>query len=315
VAKPRVFISSTFYDLRQVREDIERMIRELGYEPVRHETGAIPYTKHDAPESSAYREVELSDIIVTIIGGRFGAESKEDPGYSVTQVELRRALENGSQVFIFVEKSVLAEFSTYEMNKEHEGVRYRFVDDIRVYKFLEEIYALPRNNPIAPFETGRDIAEFLRQQFAGLFHRFLQDQQRVAQLRVFDEINGLATTLRELVAFLKESKNSTHDSTESILLANHPMFHALSSALGIRYRIYFSNRNEFRQLMKARAWKPVPKDSWDKDSVDEWVKGKEYIKFLRSLFDGVGRVALPPEAEWEDGVIQVKPTPETDAEA
>ena len=41
MAKPRIFISSTFYDLRQVREDLERTIRELGYEPVRNETGSI----------------------------------------------------------------------------------------------------------------------------------------------------------------------------------------------------------------------------------------------------------------------------------
>ena len=45
MARPRIFISSTFYDLKQVRSDIERVIRELGYEPVRHETGAVPYSK------------------------------------------------------------------------------------------------------------------------------------------------------------------------------------------------------------------------------------------------------------------------------
>ena len=31
MASPRVFISSTFYDLRHVREDLERSVRELGY--------------------------------------------------------------------------------------------------------------------------------------------------------------------------------------------------------------------------------------------------------------------------------------------
>jgi lysophospholipid acyltransferase (LPLAT)-like uncharacterized protein len=40
MAKPRVFISSTFFDLRQIREELE----EMGYDPVRHETGAIPVT-------------------------------------------------------------------------------------------------------------------------------------------------------------------------------------------------------------------------------------------------------------------------------
>ena len=53
MARPRIFISSTFYDLRQVRSDMERSIRELGYEPVRHETEAIPYSNDEPPESGA----------------------------------------------------------------------------------------------------------------------------------------------------------------------------------------------------------------------------------------------------------------------
>jgi len=70
MAMPRIFISSTFYDLKQIREDLERSIKELGYEPVRNETGAIPYGKEEPPEAYAYKELELCDIIVSIIGGR-----------------------------------------------------------------------------------------------------------------------------------------------------------------------------------------------------------------------------------------------------
>ena|SRR5271168_1889188 len=88
--KPRVFISSTFYDLKQVRADLDQMIHELGYESVRHETGAIPYSKKEPLESSAYREVDLCDIMVSIVGNRFGTESKETPGFSISQQELKR---------------------------------------------------------------------------------------------------------------------------------------------------------------------------------------------------------------------------------
>jgi hypothetical protein len=87
MAKPRVFISSTFYDLKQVREDLERFIREIGYEPVRNETGVIPYGKEVSPEKHAYREVELSDIIVSIIGGRFGSESTQNDRHSITMCD------------------------------------------------------------------------------------------------------------------------------------------------------------------------------------------------------------------------------------
>lgn len=117
MARPRIFISSTFYDLRYVREDLERFIKELGYEPVRHETGAITYGKEESPEEYAYREVDLSDVIVSIIGGRFGSTSQQDNDSSISQKELRRALERGIQVFIFIEKNVLSEYSTYQLNK------------------------------------------------------------------------------------------------------------------------------------------------------------------------------------------------------
>lgn len=79
MARPRVFISSTFYDLRQIRDDLERFVRDLGYEPVRHETGAIPYGHESPPEEYAYREVETCDIVVAVIGGRFGSASAQDP--------------------------------------------------------------------------------------------------------------------------------------------------------------------------------------------------------------------------------------------
>jgi hypothetical protein len=48
MAKPRIFVSSTFYDLRYVRNDIERFIRDLGYEAVLNERGQVPYGKHES---------------------------------------------------------------------------------------------------------------------------------------------------------------------------------------------------------------------------------------------------------------------------
>lgn len=36
MAKPRIFISSTFYDLRQVRSDLDTFIENIGYEPLRN---------------------------------------------------------------------------------------------------------------------------------------------------------------------------------------------------------------------------------------------------------------------------------------
>ena len=58
-----------------------------------------------------------------ITGGRLGSKSEEEPGYSISQAELKRALDSGIQVFIFVESSVLNEYNTYKLNKDSEKIK------------------------------------------------------------------------------------------------------------------------------------------------------------------------------------------------
>ena len=97
MAKPRIFISSTFYDLRQVRSDLDTFIDNLGYDPVRNEEGDIPYGKNEALEEYCYKEIKAVDILVSIIGGCFGSESKRNNS-SISQIELKTALKENKQV-------------------------------------------------------------------------------------------------------------------------------------------------------------------------------------------------------------------------
>ena len=206
MAKPRVFLSSTFYDLRQVREDLDRFISGIGYETVLFEEGDVAYGKDSPPEGYVHREIELCDMLICIIGGRYGTESQEHPGSSITQLELKTALENQVQVFIFIEQSVHSEYATYSLNKDAVGIKYRFVDDTRIYEFIESVHNLPRNNPITPFQTASDIVEFLRNQWAGLFQRFLQDQKRLQEFRALEEMKSMTGTLEQLAARLRNAQ-------------------------------------------------------------------------------------------------------------
>ncbi len=304
MARPRVFISSTYYDLRQVREDLERMIRELGYEPVRNETGSIPYAKDEELETSAYREVELSDIIVAIVGGRFGAESQVSPGSSISQEELRRALDQGVQVYIFIEQSVNAEYQTYLLNKKSADVKYRFVDDPRIYEFVEKLHALPKNNAIATFETSIDITNHLREQWAGLFQRFLSERQRISQVKVLEQMHATAQTLKETVDFLTKDSANRDEAFKSVVLMNHPAFRRFQAVTKTTYRVFFTDRHEFEEWMKARGWQPVSKDDRYPDSVEEWMprrKGSDdRILITKELFDSDGKLLPFAEGEWND---------------
>lgn len=222
MARPRIFISSTFFDLRQVRSDLERFVKELGYDTVRNETGAIPYGREERLEEYCYKEISEIDVLVGIVGGRFGSEA-ERGNYSITQVEIKTAIEQNKQVYIFIEKSVLAEYQTYLINKENETTKYKFVEDKRIYKFIEEIYALPKNNIVHPFETALDITIFLREQWAGLFRELLVQQTRKAQYESVsskvDELTEVATTLQTYLENVLQSVSKEKSKTN--ILINH----------------------------------------------------------------------------------------------
>lgn len=210
MAKPRIFISSTFFDLRQVRADLERFIKEMGYESVRNETGSIPYGKDSKLEEYCYREISGIDILVGIIGGRFGSESQKD-NYSVTQAEIKTALEQNKNVYLFIDKNVHSEYETYLINKKSKDIHYRYADDIRIYQFIEELYALPKNNVIFSFETVQDIIQFLREQWAGLLKDLLNQEQKRKEVESLsnkvNELNEVASTLQRYLENVLESVN------------------------------------------------------------------------------------------------------------
>lgn len=307
MAKPRVFVSSTFYDLKQIREDLDRFITGLGYEAVLHETGDIPYGKDRPPEGYVHREIEMCDILICVIGGRYGTESQEQPGSSITQLELRTAIENQVQVFIFVEQAVHSEYSTYSINKEAADIKYRFVDDPRIYEFIESVYNLPRNNPIASFQTASDIVEFLRSQWAGLFQRFLQEQKRLEEIRALEEMKSVAGTLEQLVRFLTEERKDKDEAIRQILLANHPVFHRFQELTNTEYRVFFSDEQELNRWLKARRWEPVDTEKYDKGSYREWTKdgSSRYIRLTEGIFDEEGRLRVYTEDRWNDSWLEL----------
>ena len=105
MAAPRVFISSTYYDLKHVRNDIGDFIRSLGYTPVMHDRGGVAYTQTDTIENSCYSELTTCDIVICIIGNHFGTQASTGD-FSITMEELRTAIKNKKKIYIFIAKDV-----------------------------------------------------------------------------------------------------------------------------------------------------------------------------------------------------------------
>jgi hypothetical protein len=221
MSKPRIFVSSTYYDLKHIRRNIETFIESLGYESVLFESGDIPFSHLDSLDQSCYREIESCHMLVLLIGGRYGSAASEqerlseediEKAYkeynSITKREYETAREKDIPIYIFIEKSVAAEYRTYKENYSNPTVKYAHVDSVNIFKLIDDIYLQARNNLTREFENIEDVTNWLRDQWAGMFAMHISKRSTDSQLK------NLATQ----VAQLRDTSDILKKYTESIML-------------------------------------------------------------------------------------------------
>lgn len=243
--------------------------------------------------------------MVSIIGSRYGSAGiikEKEQEYSVSQLELKTALKEDKQVFVFIDKNVFTEYETYILNKNNENVIYKYVDNVNIYKFIEEIKALPHNNNIKGFETAEDITSYLREQFAGLFKQFMLDNKRVKETLIIRDIENTAKTLRELVDYLKEDSQGKDEEINRIIRINHPMVGRLKELLNIHYNIYIEGKRDLEALLKARGYKFNPiEEYWERTFNNELLK----LFISEDLFEN-DKLKYIKASDWSDDFIKLE---------
>ncbi len=186
--KPRVFISSTCYDLAPIRDDLDQFIENMGYEPVRSEEGEVFYREGQNVQDSCLAAVASCHIFVLLIGGRWGSEYS-GTGKSVTKAEYDRAIDEGLLTYVLVDQDVHHDYRIYKKNKSEakdaNAITYDKTEDTRIFGFIEDIVTRQVSNAIATFSNYEDIEKYLRQQWASLLHHYLtSDPMGIARLEV-----------------------------------------------------------------------------------------------------------------------------------
>jgi hypothetical protein len=184
---PSVFVSSTCYDLAQVRQDLRLFIESLGMIPVLSDFNSFPVDPNLDTIGNCLAGIKnKADIFVLIVGGRYGSQTKS--GKSVTNMEYLEAKTKGIPCYIFVQKPLLTALTIWRKNPS--GNFSDVADSLKLFEFIESLRA-PKENWIFPFESAQDIIETLRKQLAYLFMDALSFRGRIV-------CSGLPECLRDL---------------------------------------------------------------------------------------------------------------------
>jgi hypothetical protein len=193
MAVPRVFVSSTCYDLKYIRENLKYFINNLGYESILSEEGDVFYNPNQHTHNACISEIQTCQIFVLIIGGRYGGKYLQEEK-SITNKEYEEAVNQKIPVFTLIEKNVWNEHLVYQKNKNNansDGIIYPSVDDIKIFSFIDEVRKNNINNAIYPFGDFHDIESYLKKQWAGMVYNFLANSietKKVSEL--FEEIHN-----------------------------------------------------------------------------------------------------------------------------
>jgi hypothetical protein len=184
---PSLFVSSTCYDLRQVRADLEQFIRTLGLNPILSETLDFPVAPESGTIENCLRVVdEQADLFLLIIGNRYGSIDRS--GKSVTNLEYIRARAKGIPIYVFVAKQILHNLPVWRSTPDADFSSV--ADSPRVFEFVSLIRESD-NLWVFPFELVQEIQECLRAQLGTLFGEALALRRRVKAAAIPNSLSGL----------------------------------------------------------------------------------------------------------------------------
>jgi len=259
MAIPRVFISSTWYDLKYIRENLRYFIKTLGYEPVLSEEGSVFYDPSIHTHDACLTEIPTCQLLLLVVGGRFGGRFHTGKD-SVTNQEHREAVKHKIPVFALVESAVYNEHHVYIKNKTNSAIdlskiNFPAVDSTAIFDFIDEVRGSAINNALFPFRDFGDIENYLRQQWAGMMFEFLNSRNQ--QRRVADTLATLAEMNSRIEMLSKQILRSVGTDDAKLDAA---LYEEMLASESIRDLAYWKKRPSPVHVLTNKTFEECAKD-------------------------------------------------------
>ena len=174
---PRVFVSSTCFDLIDARAELGELIRELGLVPILSDMPDSEFEVNPDINSIAtcLENVKGSGFVLMVLSKRYGRSLLKSgfPDLSATHLEYRSAKEHGIPIFMYVRDRLLGD-------RGSENPKWIKGDDKRLFELIDEhkqLKPVGSSNWFDPFSSTLDLKRLVRRDLGGIARRLNVERQ------------------------------------------------------------------------------------------------------------------------------------------
>ncbi len=168
----KIFVSSTVYDLIDIRSEVETLLREMGFAPVLSDSLTSDFKVAPDKNSieSCLANVRSSDYLIVILSKRYGPSlSKIGYGdYSATHLEYNEARSARIPVLFYVRDRLESDYRIWKKNGKKHEVELSWVEskDYNLLTFLDEHQRLSKqiesSNWYQTFENSIELKRLMK---------------------------------------------------------------------------------------------------------------------------------------------------------
>lgn len=163
MAKPRIFISSTCFDLNDARSELTDFLEKYNFEVLNSQLKNFGVAPKKHSHSACLDQVENADFFIVIVGKRRGGTFIGSEK-SITNEEYNLAIKKGIPIIVCVDRQVDETLILYKKNPNSDFSS--IVDDVRIFHFVEYIKSASEDNWVFPYNNVNDIKDILKSQFS-----------------------------------------------------------------------------------------------------------------------------------------------------
>ena len=162
-----IFLSSTCYDLTDLRAEVGKFLIEKGHTLLLSDRNNFPVEMGKHRHDVCIDNVGKCDLFILVIDSRYGADYYKEPSISITWAEFREAIRTKRQAIALVRREVFNERQTCRKNQKLKNPFVPFyADNIKIFDIIDEIQKNENGIWMQPFDNSIDVKETLENIYA-----------------------------------------------------------------------------------------------------------------------------------------------------